>query len=83
MTRAMKRQLEDELDLDENFRPTAPRIAPPVTPAAGNPADSTHDYDPDAETDAVTEAEAYIPQDDDTYSPLHDEESDDEQEKSA
>ena len=28
MTRAMKRQLEEELDLDENFRPKAPRIAP-------------------------------------------------------
>ena len=29
MTRAMKRQLEDELNFDDDFNPKPPRIAPP------------------------------------------------------
>lgn len=86
MTRAMKRQLEDELDLDEQFRPKTPRIAPPVVPEdVPDPADPAYDYD--TEAGAAPEAEAYIPGDDDTYSPLHDEEADsedeDEQEKNT
>ena len=34
MTRAMKRQLEDELNFDDDFNPKPPRIAPP--PVATN-----------------------------------------------
>ena len=90
MTRAMKRQLEEELDLDENFRPRSTSIAPPVSSPPPNPADPAYDYDPDieAEADALAEAdavasaeatadaEAYIPNDDDTYSPAHDDDGD-------
>jgi len=69
MTRAMKRQLEDELNVDEHFRPKTPSIAPPIAPTVP---------EPDAEAEAVADADAYVPQDDDTFSPLHDEESDEE-----
>jgi sec-independent protein translocase protein TatB len=80
MTRAMKRQLEDELDLDENFRPRSRSIAPPVASRAPDPADPAYDYDPEieAEADAVADAEAYVPNDDDTYSPAHDDAGNDE-----
>ena len=74
MTRAMKRQLEDELNFDEQFQPKTPRIAPPVDPTdVPDPADPAYDYDAVAETeaDAAAAAEAHIPNDDDTYSPLH------------
>ena len=70
MTRAMKRQLEDELDVDDNFQPKKPRIAPPITTES----------DPESSVDeGVGEPEPYIPSDDDTYSPIHDgeDESDD------
>lgn len=92
MTRAMKRQLEDELNLDENFQPKAPKIAPPVASPAPNSADPAYDYDSSGEPaapdpEAAPEVEAYIPSDDDTYSPAHDaEDSDDdadEKEKTA
>ena len=67
MTRAMRRQLEDELDVDDNFQPKSPRIAPPVA--------SESDPDPGDE-DGVGEPEPYIPSEDDTYSPIHDGEDD-------
>jgi sec-independent protein translocase protein TatB len=71
MTRAMKRQLEEELDFDDDFQPKPPRIAPP--PAAvdtPDPADPAHDDEP----------EAHIPNDDDTFSPLHGEDDEDDEE---
>jgi sec-independent protein translocase protein TatB len=78
MTRAMRRQLEDELNLDENFNIKPPKAAPPpIVSAAPGPADPAHDLDDD---------EPHVPNDDDTYSPLHEEDGDaaDEQdEKSA
>jgi sec-independent protein translocase protein TatB len=71
MTRAMKRQLEDELNFDDDFNPKPPRIAPPpmVANDIPDPTDPAYDYD--------DEPEAHIPNDDDSYSPLHEEEGDD------
>jgi sec-independent protein translocase protein TatB len=69
MTRAMKRQLEDELNFDDDFNPKPPRIAPP--PAATDipdPTDPAYDYD--------DEPEAHVPNEDDTFSPLHEDEDD-------
>ena len=80
MTRAMKRQLEDELNFDDEFKSPSPRIAPPpVASTAPDPSDPAYDYD--------DEPEPHVPNDDDTYSPLHEDEEapakDEEQEKSA
>ena len=71
MTRAMKRQLEDELNFDDEFNPKPPRIAPPpmVVNDIPDPTDPAYDYD--------DEPEEHIPNDDDSYSPLHEEEGDD------
>jgi sec-independent protein translocase protein TatB len=63
MTRAMKRQLEDELDFDDEFKTKPPRIAPPVTSAVPDPADPAYDLD---------EAADHTPNDDDSFSPAHD-----------
>lgn len=69
MTRAMKRQLEDELNFDDQYPPKTPRIAPPFSSAdVPDPADPEYDNDADDEP--------HIPNDDDTYSPLHDDEDD-------
>lgn len=91
MTRIMKRQLEEELnvdDLNQIASPEAAFKAPPASKKAKAAAD--------AEADAVAEAGRavdeeppeldaprpdHIPNDDDTFSPLHAE--DDETEKSA
>lgn len=73
MTRAMRRQLEDELNLDDQPKPSTPSIAPPIA-AADVPDSADPAYD--AEGEAIAEAEAHIPNDDDTYSPLHDDEQD-------
>jgi sec-independent protein translocase protein TatB len=61
MTRVMKRQLEEELDLNQpqTIKPPAtarePSYKPPATPTADSPADS----------------DLVLPRDDDEYSPLH------------
>lgn len=75
MTRAMRRQLEDELNFDDDFNIKPPKISAPFA------ADKT---DPDAareESEALAAeipgedvAEDHIPNDDDTFSPLHDDE---------
>ena len=66
MTRAMKRQLEEELNIDDDFNVKPPKIGPPpVVSADPDPADPAYD---------VAEPEPHIPNEDDTYSPLHDEE---------
>ena len=81
MTRVMKRQLEEELSLDDT-----PSIKPPTSlttsaaASAPDPADPAYDADEDI---AEAEPEPYIPNDDDTYSPLHDDDDADKQEKSA
>ncbi len=68
MTRAMRRQLEDELNFDDDFSIKPRKIAPPFAADAADPARPTSDDD---------EPEAHVPNDDDTYSPTHDEESED------
>ena len=62
MTRAMRRQLEDELNLDDEFKIKPPRIAPPFVVDESDPADPAYDFE---------EPEAHVPNDDDTYSPAH------------
>lgn len=68
MTRAMRRQLEEELNFDEDKQIAQPGLAPPsVLSSTPDPADPEYDVD---------EPEAHIPRDDDTYSPLHGNEED-------
>jgi sec-independent protein translocase protein TatB len=73
MTRVMKRQLEDELNLDAHRS-----ILPPTPPFArerpkpAKPAESTAEADPEL---APQPPPDHIPAEDDTYSPLHDDES--------
>ncbi len=57
MTRVMKRQLEDELDLDDNFK------------SIKNLGDELKGEFKDDLT--IGPAAAHVPRDDDTYSPLH------------
>jgi sec-independent protein translocase protein TatB len=78
MTRVMRRQLEEELNLDEfnniaRPKTNAPKISPPIADkspqvtAAPDPADPAYDDNlPDEEIVAD-----HIPRDDDAYSPLH------------
>ena len=70
MTRAMRRQLEDELNFDDDFKSKPPRIASPmVATDIPDPTDPAYDYD--------DEPEPHIPSDDDSFSPLHEEEGED------
>jgi Tat protein translocase TatB subunit len=70
MTRAMKRQLEDELNFDDDFKSKPPRIAPPIVATdIPDPTDPAYDYD--------DEPEAHVPSDDDTYSPIHGDDDED------
>ena len=68
MTRSMRRQLEDELNFDDDFKAKPPRIAPPFAADTPDPADPAYDDD---------EPEAHIPNDDDNYSPIHGDDRDD------
>jgi len=68
MTRSMRRQLEDELNFDDDFKAKPPRIAPPFAADTPDPADPAYDDD---------EPEAHIPNDDDNYSPILGDDSDD------
>jgi len=72
MTRAMKRQLEDELRFDDKPTIHSPAVPPSVVSETPVPAD---------EVDENESPEAHIPNDDDTFSPLHEDE--DKEEKSA
>ena len=69
MTRAMRRQLEDELNFDDDFNIKPAKISAPFA------ADKT---DPEAAIEEAEALAAHIPSDDDTYSPLHDESPPDE-----
>lgn len=74
MTRVMKRQLEEELDLNETFK-----INPP--PASREPSTQPKPVEktsPDTETpdgdnaaENIVEPEPVLPRDDDNYSPAH------------
>lgn len=81
MTRVLKRQLEEELSLDETPSIRPPVAAPPSLakkPIAENSAVDTED----SATEADEPEQDHIPSDDDTYSELHDAEES-EQEKTA
>jgi sec-independent protein translocase protein TatB len=73
MTRAMRRQLEDELNFDDDFNIKPPKISAPF---AAHKTDSEAAVE-EAEALAAdipddTQTEDHIPHDDDTYSPAHD-----------
>ena len=70
MTRALKRQLEEELSLEEKPTIHTPVMPPPPASQAPGP------------LKVEEEPEPHIPNDDDTYSPLHSDDAQDE-EKSA
>ncbi|MDH3336798.1 MAG: Sec-independent protein translocase protein TatB [Gammaproteobacteria bacterium] len=73
MTRAMRRQLEEELNFDDNSNIKQTAIAPPsVLSSTADPADPDYDIE-----EPAPEPEARVPHDDDTYSPLHDDDGDD------
>ncbi len=69
MTRVMKRQLEDELRFEQTPSIGAPAVPPAVVSESAEAAE------------APQEPEAHVPNNDDTYSPLHDDEE--KEEKSA
>jgi len=71
MTRAMRRQLEDEINFDDEFDIKPPKSSPPFS------ADGSVSGDED---DAP---EAHVPSDDDSYSPLHDEGDENDEESEA
>lgn len=75
MTRAMRRQLEDELNFDDDFKIKTPTIAPPFKVDESDPEAAVEESDALAAGIPDDDApEDHIPSDDDTYSPLHDEE---------
>ena len=71
MTRVMKRQLEDELSMNEFNDIGQPKITrkpdPPVTPESAADDDAEDDNAPDDDKKVAD----YIPNDDDSFSPLH------------
>lgn len=69
MTRVMKRQLEEELSLESKPSIKPPSIVPPSI---------VSEY-----PEAADEAKAHVPNEDDTFSPLHDDDSEAETEKPA
>ena len=69
MTRVMKRQLEEELSLDDT-----PSIKPPDYSESLGAADAPDPADPAYDDDDEEAPEEHVPNDDDTYSALHDEE---------
>ena len=80
MTRVMKRQLEDELSIDDT-----PSIKPPTSAAASSTSASPDSSDPADDADGESdEPEHHVPNDDDTYSPLHEDDDEDvDKEKTA
>lgn len=66
MTRVMKRQLEDELNLDahRNILPPTPPFARELPKSPAPTAETDPELNPQADSD-------HIPNDDDSYSPLH------------
>ena len=75
MTRVMKRQLEEELNVDDLNQIASPQqfLNAPDPKKAPDPADPAYD-----DSGYVAEADAqladHIPHDDDSYSPLHEDE---------
>ncbi|MGI9202146.1 MAG: Sec-independent protein translocase protein TatB [Woeseiaceae bacterium] len=85
MTRVMRRQLEEELEVDnlnDLNQIGAPKIgqAPPaVSPKQENPLEPEESADNEQASESDETPPDHIPSDDDTYSPLH---GDDDTEKS-
>ena len=79
MTRVMKRQLEDELNLDahRNILPPTPPFAT-EQPGRPEPPGASAETDPELTAEAAEAAPDHVPNDDDTYSPIHDGEDDQE-----
>jgi Tat protein translocase TatB subunit len=83
MTRVMKRQLEEELNVDDLNQIASPEqlLSAPDPKKAPDPADPAYDdsnyvaeadaVDVDVDTDSDKRAPDHIPNDDDSYSPLH------------
>jgi sec-independent protein translocase protein TatB len=67
MTRSLKRQLEEELHIEETTNSIRSAMMPPTSPKDVPPA-----------TRVDEEPEAHVPNDDDTYSPIHQDEAKDE-----
>ena len=65
MTRAMRRQLEEELNFDDDLNIKPRQATPPPFLSADDPAN------PDYDLDTAVEPVAHVPAEDDTYSPLH------------
>ncbi len=72
MTRAMKRQLEDELNLDDINRIKPSSILTPAAPPRSIAATPETPSDNARASADAAEPEAHVPKDDDTYSPAHD-----------
>lgn len=84
MTRAMRRQLEDELNFDDDFNIKSPGIAPPFKVQESDPEEALKESDALAAGIPDDDApEDHIPNDDDTFSPLHDDDDEDVDEKNA
>jgi len=74
MTRAMRRQLEDELNFDDDFNIKPPRISAPFAADTADPEAAVEESEALAAGIPNDDApEDHTPSDDDTYSPLHDE----------
>ena len=74
MTRVMKRQLEEELDLNDTFKINPPPASrEPSTQPKPVEKDSPDAETPDidAESESAIEPEPVLPRDDDNYSPAH------------
>jgi sec-independent protein translocase protein TatB len=75
MTRAMRRQLEDELNFDDDFNIKPPKISAPFEAHKPDHKAAIEESEAlAAEIPADDVAEDHIPNEDDTYSPLHDDE---------
>ena len=82
MTRVMRRQLEEELEVEDlSDLNDLNKIASPQTPKPSAPVkpEPTSDAEPEAEVEDEAVPE-HVPNDDDSYSPLH---ADDDAEKPA
>jgi len=75
MTRAMRRQLEDELNFDDDFNIKPPKISAPFEADKSDQAAAVEESEAlaaDISDNAGDDvADDHVPNDDDTYSPLH------------
>ncbi|MDH3439322.1 MAG: Sec-independent protein translocase protein TatB [Gammaproteobacteria bacterium] len=76
MTRVMKRQLEEELDLNQplSIKPPPASREPSTKPKTETEAGTETETETEAETISAKEPEYTLPRDDDDFSPAHGEE---------